>query len=266
MRKNLLNLASIMLLPTIVAAGPFDDLASVEVIPGWRATSGEHIAALRITLEPGWKTYWRSPGDGGIPPRFSFAGSENVRAVAPHFPVPKVFDQNGLRSVGYEDNFVLPLSIYTDNPDDPIQISGQLEIGVCEEVCIPVTLDFSERLPITQDRNPSIAAAMIDRPLSAAEAGVGDVICAVQPIHDGLRVTATMDVASTGGAEFVVIETENAQVWVSEADVTRSGNQLQATVDMVHMSGAAFALDRSTIRITILGQNQAVDIQGCSGG
>ena len=47
-------------LPTVGSAGPFDDLASIEILPGWRNASGEHMAGIRITLDPGWKTYWRS--------------------------------------------------------------------------------------------------------------------------------------------------------------------------------------------------------------
>jgi hypothetical protein len=64
----------------------------------------------------------------------------------------------------------------------------------------------------------------------------------------------------------VIIEAGNPEVWVSQADITRSGNQLQATVDMIHATSSSFALDRSAIRITVLGTSQAVDVQGCTAG
>lgn len=266
MRKNLLAFTIYAALPTAVVAGPPESLASVEVLPGWRGPNGEHVAGLRITLEPGWKTYWRAPGDAGIPPRFSFQGSENIATVLPHWPVPEVFNQAGMRSVGYHENIVFPLTVQSVDPEAPMQISGQLDIGICEEICIPISLQFSSELPAEGDRDSAIVAALIDRPLSKDEAGVGAVTCAIAPISDGLRMTAHMDVASTGTTEFVVIETADPHVWVSEAEVNRNGNQLSATVDMIHHSGAVFALDRSTVNITVLGSDQAIEIQGCNAG
>lgn len=266
MRKNMLIPLALIAMPALAAAQSFDDLASIEVLPGWRTASGEHIAGLRITLEPGWKTYWRAPGDGGIPPEFSFAGSDNIASVAPHWPVPEVFRQNGLNSVGYSNSVVFPISVLGDTPDADMQISGQLHIGVCEEICIPVTLDFDALLPPGGKRDAAIAAALINRPLSKAEANVGSVTCSIAPISDGLALTATIDVAPTGPSEFVVIEAGDANVWVSEADVARNGNSLSATVDMVHTSGNTFALDRSAVRITVLGGTQAIDIRGCTAG
>ncbi|MFY8145805.1 MAG: protein-disulfide reductase DsbD domain-containing protein, partial [Rhodobacter sp.] len=63
-----------------------DDLLSAEVLPGWRTEQGTHMAALRLTLAPGWKTYWRSPGDAGIPPLFNWSGSQNLSGVRVHWP------------------------------------------------------------------------------------------------------------------------------------------------------------------------------------
>lgn len=266
MRKNMLIPLAFMALPTFGAAQSFGELATIEVLPGWRTAAGEHMAGLRVTLEPGWKTYWRAPGDGGIPPQFSFQGSDNITGVAPHWPVPTVFRQNGLNSVGYHDTVVFPLTVFSDNPDADVRISGDLHIGVCEEICIPVTLSFDAPLPPVGARDPAITAALINRPLTQAEASVGDVTCTINPINDGLTLTATMDVAASGASEFVVIESGDANVWVSEADTTRTGNSLNATVDMVHTSGNTFALDRSKVRITVLGGSQAIDIQGCSAG
>ncbi len=266
MRNLLLASTFLMTLPALVAAGPFDDLARIDVLPGWRTASGDHIAGLRITLQPGWKTYWRAPGDAGIPPQFSFAGSPNIDSITPHWPTPQVFDQNGMRSIGYHDTVIVPITIGSRDAAGPLQVSGQLSIGVCEEICIPVSLEFEALLPATNDRDGAIAAAMIDQPLSAEEANVGNVTCAIAPIDDGLRVTATMEMDSAGAREVVVVEAGDPSVWVSEAQVTRQGGQLTASVDMVNYDGTAFALDRSAVRITVLGSDQAVDIHGCSAG
>ncbi len=266
MRKNILIPFALMAMPTFGTAQSFEDLATIEVLPGWRTDAGEHIAGLRITLEPGWKTYWRAPGDGGIPPQFSFQGSDNITGVAPHWPVPEVFRQNGLNSIGYHDSVVFPLTVFSENPGADMRISGDLQIGICEEICIPVTLSFDALLPPEGARDAAITAALINRPQTQAEANVGAVTCVINPIDDGLSVTAAINLPSIGTDEFVVIEAGDANVWVSEADIARTGNNLNATVDMVHSSGNAFALDRSKVRITVLSDGQAIDIQGCSAG
>ena len=67
---SLLWVAALAFGPQIVSAGPPEDVVQIEVLPGWQTASGTQMAALRLTLAPGWKTYWRAPGEGGIPPAF----------------------------------------------------------------------------------------------------------------------------------------------------------------------------------------------------
>ena len=266
MMTRLLALAALLAAPAPLAAGPYDNLAEVEVLPGWRMESGDHMAGLRITLKDGWKTYWRAPGSAGIPPQFSFVGSANIQSVTPHWPVPEVFDQAGQRSIGYHDSVVFPLTIDITDGAAPTRISGQIDIGVCEEICIPVTLSFDAPLPATGQREPAITAALIDRPLTGAEAAIGPVTCTIAPISDGLRVTASMATDRPDPAEIVIVESGDDNIWVSEADVTRSGDQISAMVDMVHVTGDSFALDRSRLRVTFLSPTRAVELIGCTAG
>ena len=267
MRQFLLKtVLACLTLPSVLLAERAGGYAQVDVIPGWRTDAGDHMAGIRIRMIPGWKTYWRAPGDGGIPPEFRFSASDNFRAFTPHWPVPSIFYENGMRSIGYQDEVVFPVTVYTQDADAPIDFAGEMRIGVCAEICIPVTLDFATVLPADGTRDPAIVAALVDQPLSAAEAGVGDVTCTVEPISDGLRVRTSIDVASTGPSEVVVVETADPGIWVSESLVDRDGNSLVATVDMVNIDGQGFALDRSGLRITVLGGQPAIDIHGCDAG
>jgi hypothetical protein len=99
--------------------------------------------------------------------------------------------------------------------------------------------------------------------MTAREAGVAKVACSVAQDGRGLSVTAAVQMPALGGEEFTVIELPGAAVWVSEAETTRSGNSLRATADIVPARGTALTLDRSRMRITVLGDRGAVDIQGC---
>ena len=253
-------------LATPAAAGPFDDLADIEVIPGWQTPEGTHMAAIRVTLRPGWKTYWRAPGDAGIPAHFSWAGSENITAAQYHWPTPTVFSHHGTRSIGYRDSLILPIELSQADPDAPTQMAGEVTIGVCEEICVPVSLPFAALLPAEGRRDGAIMASLLNQPLSADEASVSSATCAITPAEDGLTLTTTLTMPSAGQDEEVVIEAGDPAVWVSEPDISRSGDQLQATVDMIHASSDSFALDRSAIRITVLGSDHAVDVRGCAAG
>ncbi len=267
MRKNLLIPLALMALPTFAVAQDYSDLAQFEVLSGWRNADGTHTAAVKITLEPGWITYWRAPGEAGIPPQFSFSGSSDIASITPHWPVPDVFDDAGLRSIGYYDGVVFPLTVDATGVSGDIPVSGELTIGVCDEICIPVTFSFDTLLPATGQADAAITAAFADHALTKQEANVGQVICKIEPISDGLRLTAAIDVAQKNTSEFVVVEPADPRIWVSQADVSRIGDTLSATVELVHPSGEPFAFDRSGVRITVLGNDgYAVDLRGCSAG
>jgi DsbC/DsbD-like thiol-disulfide interchange protein len=244
-------------------AGPADGVVELKVLSGWRTGNGTHMVGFQLRLAPGWKTYWRAPGDGGIPPRFDWQGSQNVATAAFHWPVPEVFDQNGMRSIGYTNILVLPVELSLGVSNAPAQMRGRVQIGVCENICVPVLLDFDALLPVVGTRDPAIVAALLDRPMTEDEADVGVVTCAVDPTTEGLRLTISVDMAQNGANEAVVIEAGDQQVWVSQPQTWREGNTLFARSDMIHVNGGGFALNRSNIRITVLANSKAVDIHGC---
>lgn len=266
MNKRILPAILTMCIAAPLSAGPADGVVELEVLQGWRTNDGTHMAGLQLRLDEGWHTYWRAPGDGGIPPRFGWQGSENIDGAAFHWPVPEVFDQNDMRSIGYTGTVVIPVELNMIDDGAPARMRGQVQIGVCEEVCVPVLLSFNAELPLAGARNPSIVAALLDRPRTAAEAGVGDVTCALEPTDRGLRVTTRVEMPPMRGTENVVIEAGDQQVWVSQPQTWRDGNALFARSEMIHVNGGGFTLNRSEVRITVIAGSQSVDIRGCSAG
>lgn len=243
------------------------DVADIALVPGWRTKNATHMAAIRITLAPGWKTYWRAPGEAGIPPQFNWQGSENLGAVKLHWPTPQVFDLNGLRTIGYSGTTLIPVELTPASPGSgPISLSGKMDFGVCEEICVPVSISFQADLPASGAPDPAIRASLANRPVGADRAGVGKVTCNIEPISDGLRLSARIDMPAQGGKETVVVELPDKSIWVAEAVSTRNGRNLTAVTDLVPPGGAPFFLDRSTVRFTVLAQGGAVDISGCSAG
>lgn len=252
----------------VSAQSTLENVVKVDIIPGWdTGKDGVRMAGLRIQMAPGWKTYWRAPGDAGIPPQFDWSSSRNLSGVHVHWPTPQVFHQSGMRSIGYSDTVVLPLSLAADHVDRDITLNGQIEIGVCSDICIPYAVNVSGVVPHGVNlRNGQIAASIAQMPYTATEADVESTTCAVTPTSDGINLTATVTLPSTGGSEVAVIEAGNAHIWTSEPLLNRQGKTVTASADMIHVNGDAFAIDRSAVTITILGSKRAVEIKGCNAG
>lgn len=244
-----------------------DEMVQIRIVPGWSTGDGSYMAALHLDLAPGWKTYWRAPGDAGIPPALDLSGSRNLSHVNPVWPTPAVFSQNGMQTVGYERELILPLHVVPQIAGQPAKVAARMQIGVCSSICVPLEFDFTLDLPAagTDTQQAMIRTALADQPVNARTAKVGSVACTLTPIRDGLGLSVVIDMPSAGNTETVLIETADPQVWVAETDTSRSGGRLNARTELVHVSGQAFALDRSGLRFTVLGSDHAVDIHGCTG-
>ncbi|MBS8226795.1 protein-disulfide reductase DsbD domain-containing protein [Vannielia litorea] len=240
-----------------------DNVVRAEVLPGWTTKRGTRMAALRLTLAPGWKTYWRAPGDTGIPPSFDWSGSRNLARVTLHWPSPRVFDEGGVRTIGYKRELVLPIEITPADPSKPVDLAANVDLGVCEHICVPASLSFRAPLSGPGAHDPAIQAALKARPLTAREAGVSGVTCQVDPISDGVRVTARIPSDRIGGRRVAVIEPGNPRVWASDTETRSEGGSLMASAELVPPAGQAMALSRKALRVTLLGRGRAIDIQGC---
>ncbi len=272
MLKNLLlpliAAATLMLAPTLAPAQgvvSLADVAQVTVLPGWRTAQGTQMAAIRVTLAKGWKTYWRSPGDTGIPPRFDWSGSSNLASVKIYWPTPQVFYTSGFRSIGYKGVTIIPIEVTPQSTaDGTIALRLQMELGVCEDVCIPMTVSLDADLTPDGAVDATITDGLAKQPKTASQAGVKSAVCTVAPIADGLGLTAKINLPKQGGDEIAIVELKDQTIWVASTETTRKGRYLSAKTELVPPNGAPFPLDRSDIRITVLGSNGAVDIQGCS--
>ncbi|PIE08177.1 MAG: hypothetical protein CSA74_03070 [Rhodobacterales bacterium] len=239
--------------------------AEVSILPGWRQADGHHMAALKIDLDSGWKTYWRAPGEAGIPPRIDWVGSENLAGVWAHWPVPEIITSNGVTTLGFAGELVLPFEVRPVDREADIPLEVWLAFGICKEVCTPLHVELSAVLPAdSKAQNPRILGALAARPDTAEEAAVAGAACAIEEIADGLRLTARLDMPPVGAEEFVAVEAEDPTIWISEAVVRREQNVLIAEADLVPPQAKPFPLDPQTLRFTVIAGGRGVDIRGCS--
>jgi DsbC/DsbD-like thiol-disulfide interchange protein len=105
------------------------------------------IALLQIEPKPGWKTYWRNPGDAGMPPQLDFDGSTNLVLRSMAFPVPEIGKDDGGRFVGYHHPISLVLEFGKPDASGPSAINLNALVGICDKICLPFQASFA--VPLT---------------------------------------------------------------------------------------------------------------------
>jgi DsbC/DsbD-like thiol-disulfide interchange protein len=153
------------------------------------------LGGVALQLQPGWKTYWRSPGDSGVPPRFDFSKSDNVEAVTVLWPAPTKFDDGaGGHSLGYHDQIVLPLRIVTKNADKPVTLRADISYAVCEKICIPVDAKAELAFTSVASTEDSTLFAALDTVPKPANIGDPNPVTIREVKREGQSVT--VDVAA----------------------------------------------------------------------
>ncbi len=117
---------------------------------------------LQFKLAPGWKIYWRSPGDAGLPPKANWGGSSNLGATTMRWPAPERFQLFDLDTFGYSDEVVLPIDAEVEQPGKPVALHMALSYLVCEKICIPYQASLQLAIP-AGPASPSDYAHLIDR-------------------------------------------------------------------------------------------------------
>lgn len=243
-----------------------DNLIQAELLPGWTTESGAQMVGLRLTLAPGWKTYWRAPGEAGIPPQFDWTESPNLAGVSYHWPSPQVFDVNGLRTIAYKNELVLPIEFLSTSPGANVDVAGTIRLGVCKDICVPVVVSVSGKFGDSAKPDPAIHAALATVPRSGASAGIAKPHCNAEPIKDGMRLTTEIAMANATAGDFAVVEMADSSVWVTNVSTEVGNGHLLDVSDLIPSSARPFTLNRSDVTITVFAKNgEVIELQGCKG-
>lgn len=253
----LLMSAAAVAQPAPLSAEPPPGLVSAELLPGWTTPQGHRMTALRLELEPGWKTYWRSPGDAGVPPRFDWQGSGNVGQVVLHWPRPETIESGGERTLGYHGALVLPIEVTPADPARPVDLRALVDLGLCLDICVPAQVSLTAPPPGPAP-DPMIQQALALRPQPAPDRAT----CKVEAIADGMRVTARF----SAQAPEVAMELPDQPVWVSQPELSQQQGSLIAQADFVAESGKPFPLDPSKLVLTLIDTDRATEYRGCDPG
>jgi len=219
------------------------------------ASAVGHWVGIEILLDPGFKTYWRDPGESGLPPRFDWTGSTNTGAIEMSWPAPtRAEDAGGIAHI-YSERVVFPTRVRAADPGRPIDLHLNLEYGVCKEICIPAqaTLD----LVLDKGDGPhrgtiEQALALVPRPQALGAEGPLS-ITAVDPVAAD-KPTYRVTVRSPEGATLFAEAPEN---WYVSTSRLLPGGHFTITIDErpKGFSGPA------PLRLTLVAEPRAIETE-----
>lgn len=242
-----------------------DRRAGVRIVAGGtKVEAGRDVlrAGVEIRLAPGWKTYWRYPGDSGVPPHFDFAKSENVKSVQVAWPAPeRIAEADGI-IIGYRDNVVFPLTIEPKDASAPVVLRLAMDYAICEKVCIPVQAKAELKIKGGGTAEPAIVAA--ERSVPKAQPLGADAplsIKAVRRDNTGKPARVVVDIAAPQGVPVAVFAEGPTQDWAlpvpDKTDGAPAGLQRFAfALDGLPPGASA---DGAEIRLTAVAGEQAIE-------
>jgi DsbC/DsbD-like thiol-disulfide interchange protein len=179
-----------------------DDRSAARLIAGLRSNPAAALlrAGVELRLKRGWHTYWRYPGDAGVPPQFDFQQSKNVKSVEVLWPAPQRLAEAGGVSIGYERSVIFPLRVMPQDPGKPVAVVLKLDYAICEKLCVPAQAHVELALssgPTSQEGRLEAAEARVPQKRALGEPGPL-VIATVHREAGALQPRIAVDVAAPG--------------------------------------------------------------------
>lgn len=226
------------------------------------------LAGVEIKLDPGWHTYWRDPGDTGVPPTFDFSGSDNVKSATVLWPAPQRFsDGAGGTSIGYVDHVILPVQVAPKDAAKPSSLHLKLGYAICGNLCIPA----EAKLQVAIDRNGAADAAIEKAEIRVPRRiplgpntgpGKGLAILAVDRIAGAAHDHVVVDVAAPAGAPVDLFVEGPTPDWSLPQPEPKggSGETRQFTFDLDGLPPDAHAIG-ATLTFTAVSPDDAIEVQ-----
>ena len=219
----------------------------------------QRLAGLQIELDPAYLTYWRSPGEAGLPPTVSFAGSASLKAATLLYPAPGRYSEGGTEAIGYKDGVIFPLLITPKDADKPADLKVALDFAICERLCLPAKAAASLGLG-GDGKTPEadlVRDALAHVPVPAK---VGDNGALAIVAVDGVAGDPTLTVrARAEGPDVPMLFAEAPDPWFVQAGegLWSSDGTLRYTLRV-----AAKPADRAPLplRLTLVGADAAIEV------
>jgi DsbC/DsbD-like thiol-disulfide interchange protein len=223
------------------------------------------LAAVELALQAGFKTYWRNPGESGLPPAFDWSKSTNVEAVDVLWPAPARSEDGGGVSYGYSGHVIFPVRVKPRQPGDPVTLALKIDYGVCKDICIPAQANLTLTLP--NNTAPS-AGAMIKQALARVPqpqppgAGGELSVVAAEPTTLGGKPGLTVTVrAPSGSSPRLFVEAPDNWFLLPPAEPRRkpTGTQADYAFDVAILERPRDAAGAVALRFTLVAGEKAIE-------
>lgn len=258
----LLLAAAAWLAAAPLAAAPGEGVRGLDLVAGRRMHDGTpFLAGIDLRLAEGWKTYWKKPGDSGIPPVFDWSASENVAGVELRWPAPERFDAPGDITYGYEGDVVWPLRVVPEDPSRPVTLRLSMFYGICSDICVPREANLELTVPPGAETGDSPAAlwlreALARVPVPPADRGMLD-------IRWRESSAPTLEVSLSGCGKGctppMLIVDGPKNIWFGTPRVKRDGDVVRYVVEVEVLSPAM--LEGEELGFILSGPNAAYVIR-----
>lgn len=222
------------------------------------AADGTIWLGLELALDPGWATYWRNPGDAGIPPEITFSGSLNLGAAEVEFPAPARFDEAGSTVIGYTAPVVLPIRATLADPSLPLSVTAAISLGVCNKICVPVQgetkLSVSAATPRDAETAALIAAARARVPVPSPAGGLA-LVSAKRAADAPSEIIVTAQLADPASPADLFAEAPAGAYAGLAAAVSREGPAATWRVKVADAAGKPVA---GPLSLTLVNGDRAV--------
>ena len=244
-------------------------------LTGQPAQDNKVNGLLNVTLEGDWKTYWRSPGEGGVAPVFDWQPqSANIQDVNWSWPTPKRYPVLGVDTVGYKNQIHIPIQIELENVDQVSRLKGILTLASCTTICVLTDYDIDltfdpANLSLDDDVAFSYAQAVSSVPILVSDhaiktqknnANITQIASAWDQFNQQVIVQVSHEILWQAPDMFIDSrDPELADVFFSKPVISITGNQITAVFDVSSWGGEVNLTDES-VSITVVDQDIAVEI------
>jgi DsbC/DsbD-like thiol-disulfide interchange protein len=242
-----------------------DARSAVRLIAGSSPPDGGPIrAGVEIRLKSGWHTYWRYPGDAGVPPRFDFSQSQNLKSVEVRWPAPQRIPEQGLVAIGYTGDVILPLAIVPQIRGEPVKLRLKLDYAVCEMLCVPA--EGKAELVLTagaSSHETALAAAEARVPKrTALGEGSALIVRSVRREDTGRRPRIIVDVAAPPAAEIALFAEGPTADWALPVPAAVDGAPKGLQRFAFELDGAppGASYDGARIALTAVAGDAAIEV------
>jgi DsbC/DsbD-like thiol-disulfide interchange protein len=246
-----------------------DDMQSAARLIGAQAhnDSGGRVfrAGVEIKLKDGWKTYWRYPGDSGVPPILDFSKSKNVKAVTVLYPAPMRFpDGAGGSSIGYKGDVILPLHIAPEDPGKPVTLRLKLAYAACEKLCVPAEAELELALTGQNTANDNVLGAAegrVPKPASIGDGGAPAIRSVHREVGAG-KPRVIVDVAAPAGMPVTLYAEGPTAQWALPLPEPAPGAPAGLQRFSFELDGLppGEKPDGATLRLTAVAGDKAVEV------